>query len=283
MALNFAASADKLTLAAFAIPSPALTYAAWVKDPPLANGGPRIIENTTPTTRFFFGSDGSLIFQRLWTGTAEWTVSYASMGSPNWANWHHVAVTYDGTSSANTPIFYVDGASFAPTSTTGVPPTGSLNNTSNVMNLANRPTSARNLGTADHIGIYNAVLTQANIQSLLTTPHFASNQFANWSFGSLLATYTDLSGNGRTATVSGAPTFVAGPDLTAGINIAANTNFTVSALPKVMIPIGVNVQIGFNATVDLQVGTPYPGGPGAGVGGAHKGRISLFLRARKQR
>lgn len=282
MSLNFAASGDKLETPTFVVPTQ-VTMAAWVKNPPFANTGPRLFENTTPTTRFFFSSTGDLIYQRLLATTGQWEVKVADQGGTNWANWNHIAVTFDASSNANVPKMYINGVERTVTVTTT--PTGTVNTTSNVMTVANRPTSSRNIGLAQHVGIYSAVLSQANITFLQSNAHYGTSQFANWTFNSLAATYTDLSGNGRTATVVGAPTYSSDdPTLSvAGIAFTPTTTFTVSALPRVIIPIGVNITATFGVTMAVESGTPYAGGPGAGVGGVSKGKTIIINRRRRDR
>lgn len=277
MALTFPASGDKLTTPTFVVPT-AITYAAWIINPDFVSStGPRIFENTTPTTRWFLdGTNSQFVFQRLYGNTAEWRAPFP--GGIDWTQWHHIAVTHDASSVNNDPVFYCDGAIV--TTSELVTPTGSVNTTTNVMTVANRGTNARQIGTVDHVGIYNAVLSQANIQSLATTAHFASNQFANWSFGSLAATYTDLSGGGRTATVAGSPTFTAGPSLAAN-QIVINTSYTVTANPMLVIPIGVSIADQFTATLDVTTGTPYPGGLSAGVGGFSKRKFVILNKRRR--
>ena len=219
MAIDFEASGDKLTTAAFTVPS-ATTYTAWVKNPEFTVGGPRILENATPTTRFFFSSVGDLIFQRLFTGTGQWEAKAAdintALGSTiDWTDWHHVAVTHTGVSSAS-PVFYVDGIVVPTTLTTSA--SGSINTTSSVMTIGNRPANGRELGTGAWIGIYSAALTQAQIQETMDAGYVLANLFSVWSLEVDGTTFPDLSGNGRTASKISAPVFVAGPDLQAGPN-----------------------------------------------------------------
>lgn len=279
MALLFPGSADKLTTPTFVVPT-AVTYATWVKDVDgVTSTGPRIFENTTPTTRWFIDTATSeFVFQRLYGNTGEWRAPWPA--GINWALWHHLAVTHDASLTTNVPVFYCDGVIMSPV-TTVVTPTGSVNTTTNIMNIGNRPTSARPVGRLEYTGIYSAVLSQANVQSLLTTAHFASSRFANWTYDPDGATFTDISGNSRTATKSGAPTyFTPGPSLSAD-QIISNTNFAVSALPRVIIPLGANIAVGLTAALEVASGTPYIGGPGAGIGGPARGRYAVLRRRRR--
>src|ERR1044072_7859496 len=99
MALLFSASTDKLVHSGYVGPSSA-TFTAWVKDPSLANGSPRIYEAVYPygsafTSRLMFNSFGDLIYQRLFSNTGVWRVSYADLGSPDLSQCHHFAVTHN--------------------------------------------------------------------------------------------------------------------------------------------------------------------------------------------
>lgn len=282
MALNFAASGDKLTTATFVVPTQ-ITYAAWVKDPPFANGGPRIFENTTPTTRFFFGSDGTLIYQRLFSVTQEWQVSPANLGSPDWTQWHHVAVSHDASSNANDPVFYLDGQ-VKTISSFPASRSGSVNTTTNVMNIGNRPSNGRYSGWLEYVGIYNAVLSQANVQSMLSNAHYASNRFANWTLSPDGATFADISASGLTATKAGAPVFGSGPTLSSGgIEFAPSPIATLLFAPILGIPVNMNFAGTIGAAFEVASGTPYAGGPGAGVGGLSKGKLLMLSRRRGRR
>jgi hypothetical protein len=213
MALDFVASGDKLTTASFAVPT-AVTFTAWVKDVDFTtSSGPRILENATgPTTRWFLDSaDGSIVYQRLFSTTAEWR---ASLGSVDWSQWHHLAVTHNAANASNDPIFYLDG----------VPLTLSLDNnssgaavtTSSAMTIGNRPSDGRPLGTLAWLGIYSTVLSQGQIRQAMDSGATPGNQFALYGLEVDGATFVDLSGSGLTATKVGTPTFLSGPPLNGG-------------------------------------------------------------------
>lgn len=285
MGLLLDASTDKLTTPAFAIPTGALTYAAWIKNPQFANGGPRIFENTdvNTSTRFFYSSGGDLILQRLYTTTAQYEASHAAMDSANgsevdWSEWNHVAVTHNGTRTT-APTFYINGNSITG-SITSAGSGDTHSSQSNVMTIGNRPANDRQADGLDHVGIYNAVLSGANIAYLLDNPHYGSNQFGNWSFDSLAASYTDLSGNGRTATVGGSPTFIAGPDFSSPIGFPIDVTASLTAQPVLAFLLNGALDGTIGLAMGIESGTPYPGGPGAGVGGVSKGRRIAVLSRR---
>ncbi len=79
--------------------------------------------------------------------------------------WRHVAITYDGSSSASGLLFYVDGSPVGTTTTTDT-----LSNS--IINVVNAQISGRDganvvyNGDIDEVGIYNFTLSQANITVL---------------------------------------------------------------------------------------------------------------------
>jgi hypothetical protein len=222
MALTFT-SGNKLTTATFVVPT-AVTYTAWIKDPDFVTStGPRIFENTTPTTRWFLDvTNSQFVFQRLYNNTAEWRAPFPA--GIDWTQWHHLAVSHDASSTSNVATFYCDGVALTTTTTTA--PTGTVNTTSNVMHIGDRPTNARPLGTGAWIGIYNAVLTQGQVKDAMDFGEYTTNRFAIWSLEVDGATFTDFSGSGLTATKSGTPTFVAQPTLSGGLESGATIRDT---------------------------------------------------------
>lgn len=215
MALNFNASGAKLTTATFVVPT-AVTYTAWIKDPDFVTStGPRIFENTTPTTRWFLDvTNSQFVFQRLYSNTAEWRAPFPP--GIDWTQWHHLAVAHDASSVNNDAIFYCDGVLL--TTTEAVTPTGTVNTTTNVMHIGDRPTNARPLGKAAWIGIYNAVLTAGQVAVAMVGGHAHANKFRIYPLDIEVGgtTYLDVSGNAGDATKNGTPALVAGPPLNAG-------------------------------------------------------------------
>lgn len=215
MALDFVASGDKLTTATFVVPT-AVTYTAWVKDPDFVSStGPRILENATPTTRWFIdGTTLEFVYQRLFTNTAEWRAPFPT--GIDWAQWHHIAVSHDAANTTNDPVFYCDGVAL--TTSELVTPSGTVSGTSAVMTIGNRPANGRQAGTIAWVCIHNAILTAGQVAIAMDAGFAWPSQFAVWSFEVDGATFPDLSGNGRTATKVGTPTILTGPPLYAGPN-----------------------------------------------------------------
>lgn len=78
--------------------------------------------------------------------------------------------------------------------------------------------------------------------------------------------------------------FYAGPLVApSGIAFTPTADATFQFTPILGIPIGMHFVGTAGATFAVESGTPYPGGPGAGVGGVSKGKAVLLLRRRRGR
>lgn len=82
-------------------------------------------------------SSTNMRFTRTWTTTGVWDVSAA--GATAASTWIHVVITYDGSSTANNPIFYINGQSVSVTRTTA--PAGTITSASGLFTIGNRSTS----------------------------------------------------------------------------------------------------------------------------------------------
>lgn len=101
-------------------------------------------------------------FDVVWSGgTASWRFPRPAGGV-----WAHILVTYDGGSSANDPLAYVDGVSQTVTEATG--PSGTLNTNTSRYIVGNRANDdARNWnGRLCEFAIWNRILTTAEISAL---------------------------------------------------------------------------------------------------------------------
>src|SRR5689334_11156 len=104
MARRFASSSDYVGDFSTCSPGTSMSAYAWVKNPS-ANG--RI--NTHTQWRIDFDASTRFRVVRNWSGaTAVW---HGDMTGITTANWNHYAFTYDGTSSSNAPIIYINGNS----------------------------------------------------------------------------------------------------------------------------------------------------------------------------
>ena len=101
---------------------------------------------------------------RVWDGTiGSWTIPQPSANV-----WHHIGVIYDASSTANKPTIYLDGV--AQTVSTTSTPVGSIVSNTDPYILGNSASGDRGWnGLIDNLYIYNAALTQAQIQATMNT------------------------------------------------------------------------------------------------------------------
>lgn len=114
-------STDNIAPANLAWPATKYSIAAWVY---VTSGS-----TVAVSTRLFDFNNGSclipyipntttLSFQQNWSTTnGSWKVTAELRGA-----WHHIGVTYDGSSTSNVPVFYLDGTK--PAITTNTTPVG---------------------------------------------------------------------------------------------------------------------------------------------------------------
>lgn len=178
-------------------------------------------------------SGGNLIQKAEWcfgfAGTSnKWKLQYRwSFGGTNWitssapftpnGTYHHVALTYDGSSTSNDPVIYVDGI---PQTLDDASPGGTRNDDSGGDLIIGMGVADINEydGRIDEIRVYNRVLSAAEITSLYNSGLAKINSSQNsrltdglvgmWSFnGADLTTTTafDRSGNGNNGTLTNGP------------------------------------------------------------------------------
>mgnify|MGYP001565449571 FL=1 len=84
--------------------------------------------------------------------------------------WHHVAVTYDGNSSASGVQIYIDGSSVALTILYNTLSATILNSENFTLGKYNSGTGASNAygGLMDEVAVYNRALTPAEITDIYT-------------------------------------------------------------------------------------------------------------------
>jgi hypothetical protein len=120
--------------------------------------------NGTAGLRFFENVVGGPNLYNLaspWTTEGQWTIA-----APSSSAWHHALITYDGSSTANNPIIYIDGSSVTVTRLTA--PVGSLVTNSDGFILGNRSDQIRNFnGRLAEFAFWNgSILTAGNATSL---------------------------------------------------------------------------------------------------------------------
>lgn len=116
--------------------------------------------------------------------------------------WHHVSVTWDGT----TYLMYIDGTSEGTSDTGGTAPNG--NNDGSVRLGSNKTPGAFWDGGIDDVRLWTRAITSGEASSLKTTPCTFANGANLEAWWKLDNDFTDSSGNSRTLTTSAsAPTF----------------------------------------------------------------------------
>ncbi len=167
-ALSFDGGTDRV-LSGLHTHALARSFLVWTKriGPGGGNLG-RIFDKRTSSTEveLLYNDSAKKVYHymREWSGgVGNWTIPQPS---PN--VWHHIAVVYDASSSANSPKIYVDGISQVVTRLNA--PSGSpLTNTDPYV-IGNRGAGDRGWnGVLDDFRIYYIALTSAQIQAALLT------------------------------------------------------------------------------------------------------------------
>ncbi len=144
--------------------STARTYSIWIYINGLGGGSLGRIFDAGPGTEICFigglAPGGFINYQRLWSGGAgNWLIATPSSGA-----WHHLCITYDGSSTTNDPLIYMDGTQGYVDSAT---PSGTINTTSAPYYLGNRSSGSRVWdGMLAEFAIWDAILTQAEVTAL---------------------------------------------------------------------------------------------------------------------
>lgn len=185
------------------------SYSFWVKlNTSVAN---QIIWQSFGTSGAAFDGqgmneqNGKFLFQESWTGsTALWITNSAYL---NDLKWHHIAITFDNSSTANDPIFYLDGVSVAITESTA--PSGSAKTVKDCIRLCENSTGGAdgNMKIA-HFQVYiNTILTPSQINQIMRFPaSIGGGGGTNILYWPLWggSPEPDYSGNGNHGTVTGA-------------------------------------------------------------------------------
>lgn len=96
---------------------------------------------------------GLLRFGAAWTALNTWVITAPATGM-----WHHLCVTYDGSSTTNDPVFYLNGTTPAVTDEAG--PGGTLQTNTGAYHFGNRSDDTRNLnGRLANTAHWDRILT----------------------------------------------------------------------------------------------------------------------------
>ncbi|HNU27159.1 MAG TPA: LamG domain-containing protein [Planctomycetota bacterium] len=109
---------------------------------------------------FFVTADALVFRSERVTTSGRWAAPL-----PSDTNWHHVSVVYNSSSTANDPVFFVDGAVVATTET--ATPVGAVKDDSLIPTyIGALPDTQRWAGTVDELRIYNRALTAEEVAAL---------------------------------------------------------------------------------------------------------------------
>jgi len=188
-----------------------LSVSMWIKARSAGGSGSgRLIDKNNDTATGWFvkmNPAGSVTFAaNFYTGGA---LLRTSLPVVTWGDWHHVAVTWDGTSNSSNAHVYVDGALADDSHADG---SGSFSGTdaSVPLSIGNRIVdSARGFdGAIDETIVYKRVLSEAEIH-VLADPHTAPRGYWALNEGSGTSA-ADTSGNVNTLTVGSGATWTTG-------------------------------------------------------------------------
>ena len=224
MSIDYATAGDRYSLGTAAtvdnLFNGGATLMAWIA-PDTAGAGSlgRIFDKVT----FLFNCDNSLAtnsfsFEHARAGTVgRWSMpnSQASYG-----NWQHVAVTYDGSSTSNDPVFYYNGASV--TVTERSTPTSTISaDGANTLWLGNRTAGDRTFdGDISDARFYSRILSAAEVLTIYSCKGhdgIVAGLNGRWILpgeggigATALSTGPDYSGNANTGALTGTPAYTAG-------------------------------------------------------------------------
>lgn len=144
------------------------TYACWTyREGDGGFGSGRVFEksdsSTTETLLNTGNFSGAFLFRRDHSSAnGEW---YCSRPAGN--SWHHVAVTYNSTSTSNDPLMYIDGTSQSVTEF--ITPSGTLETNAVKYTIGNRTTASTQIdwdGALAEFAIWSRILTPAEVKAL---------------------------------------------------------------------------------------------------------------------
>jgi hypothetical protein len=152
--------------------SSGMTVTAWI-NPASSQGTGRIVDKDNNDVGWFFGMTTATTVQFTAdqfspSGTIPGAAASRTSGNSIVSNtWQHVAATWDGTTNGSNIHIYVNGAlsEGAAINGSGVP----LSDSGTPFTIGNRPVDLKRnfAGSIDSVRIYNRVLSQAEIQSLV--------------------------------------------------------------------------------------------------------------------
>lgn len=237
MARSFTASTDAVEYTTNIAATTAMSFCVWVKNPIATGTAAKLLGCQEDQWRVSLNAEkygggtptaGSLYFGRSW-GSTDQATQVASPGV-TWANWNHIAVTYDGAATGNAAKFYANGVLLTNSFTRNA--AGSIDNAIGNPNLGNDNAHAKSCqGIMAYGSMHNLVLTQAEVLEHMVTGHTGRGRFVDWELTGD-SPELDRSGNGRSGTVTGT-TIAAGPPVRRG-TVFVPAEWTKSSVTAVL-------------------------------------------------
>jgi len=165
--------------------TPGGTILAWIR--PFTSGeasAGRILDKDQGTNRgYSFGlsaGNASMTSLRLFHRFANTAGSWSTSAGVTLDQWNHVAVTYLGSSTANQPIFYINGKT--DTTIMIVQPTGAYTaDTTKEFTIGNNQTTTVTFdGLLSHIQLFRRILSEEEINQAMKIPGSLYNPFNYW-------------------------------------------------------------------------------------------------------
>lgn len=194
----------------------------WVKRTAAGSGFESIVSTTSGSPAEGWGvvmrpNDYNIKMERYQAGASDQAASVTRMAL---GTWHHVVVTYDGT----TMVVYIDGNREATTASSK-----SISATARTLRIGSSGSGGSNFhGAVDEVAIYNRALTPAEVQ----------DHTANCSYASTIARTSGLVDYWRMDETSGTTAYDSGPGAATGTftsasMLKANGALTSSSRPAV--------------------------------------------------
>jgi hypothetical protein len=146
-----------------------ISVSAWIYIPtsPASQGSPRIVD--LPHFRFYHTSGRKLgaSSDRSAGTDGDWQTN-GTTGLVGLDGWHHVVVTYDGSTLTNDPVFYIDGSSALGALSSDTNPTmAAYNSATSTGYIGNSAALTDDFaGSIDDLRIYNVVLSSTEVTAL---------------------------------------------------------------------------------------------------------------------
>lgn len=199
----------------------AMSFCAWVKNPSVAGTTCKMLACQEDQWRVSFNAEkygggtaaaGALFFGRSCATTDQ--LSEVQSPGATWANWNHVAVTFDGAPVTNAAKFYLNGVLLTNSATRNG--AGAIDNATGNPNVGNDNAHTLScLASISHACFHNVVLSVGEVNQSMSFGYTPRGLYVYWPLG-YASPEPDLSGLARVGTVTSATISDAGPPIRAG-------------------------------------------------------------------